>query len=130
MARRKATQYKRVRVETDDSATAGGVLGYLAVLIILPVFLLGLVYVKLNSDQVKMKRELTRMRHEFGLKSKELANLRVEVEMYRDGDHIGKHVITMGLDLDEPEYGRVIRMPAGIPVRPRPAPVDAMVADR
>jgi len=130
MARRKPKQYRRVRVDAIEPASGGNVLGFLAVLIIVPVFVLGLIYVKLNSDEVKLKRELSHMRRVFGLRSKELANLRVEAEMYRDGNHIGNHMKTMGLELGEPDHGQVIRMPAGTPLHRGVLRSDAVVAER
>jgi hypothetical protein len=130
MARRQQRQYKRVRVDAVEAKPGGGVVGYLATVVILPVFILGLLYVKLNSDEVKLKRRLTQVRREYGLRSKELANLRLEAEMYRDGNHVRRQVDHMGLALGEPDHGQVIRMPAGIPVRSGTVRPDAVVAGR
>lgn len=130
MASRKTTRYKRVRVDHLEKKGGASLLAYFAVLIIIPVFVMGLLYVKLTSDQVKMKRELSRVRREFGLRSKELANLRVEEEMYRNGKRILSQVKEMGLKLQAPGRGQVIRVRRGRPIPGVPVSADKIVAGR
>lgn len=110
LGRGKPVMYKRVRVDPLEAQGRVGVTGYVLVLIVLPAFLLGLAFVKLNSDQVKLKRRLTEMRRDFGLRSKELANLDLEVEMYRNGSRIFTQIQRLNLGLRMPEQGQVVRM--------------------
>lgn len=118
MGRSRPVMYKRVRVDPLQEKGRVGVTGYVIVLIIIPVFVLGLAFIKLNSEQVKLKRHLSEMRRDFGLRSKELANLELEVEMYRNGSRIFAQVQRLGLGLRMPERGQVMRMRGGA-VRPR-----------
>ena len=116
MVRNRPVLYRRVRVDPVAENARAGMASFVLVLIILPVFVLGLVFVKLNSDQVKLKRQLTEMRRDFGLRSKELANLELEVEMYRNGSRIFSQIQRLGLGLRMPERGQVIRVRNGAPV--------------
>ena len=111
--RSKPVMYKRVRVSPLEEKGGVGVTGYVIVLILLPAFLLGLAFVKLNSEQVKLRRQLTEMRRDFGLHSKEQANLELEVEMYRNGSRIFAQIERLGLGLRMPERGQVMRIRGG-----------------
>jgi hypothetical protein len=111
--------YKRVRVNPVEEKARVGMASYVLMLIIVPVFVLGLVFVKLNSDQVKLKRQLSEMRRDFGLRSKELANLDLEVEMYRNGSRIFSQIQRLGLGLRMPERGQVVRVRGGAEVPQR-----------
>jgi hypothetical protein len=127
--RSKPPMYKRVRVDPLEEKGRGGVAGYVIVLIVLPAFVLGLAFIKLNSEQVKLKRQLTEMRRDFGLRSKEQANLELEVEMYRNGSRIFAQIQRLGLGLRMPERGQVVRVRGGTaPQRGSQDRADAEVA--
>jgi hypothetical protein len=53
------------------------------------------------------------MRRDFGLRSKELLNLGLEVEMYRNGSRIFTQIERLGLGLRMPERGQVTRVRGG-----------------
>ena len=130
MVRTKPVMYKRVRVDEIQTRRGPGLMLYFALFVLLPAFLLGLCYVRLNSDQVKLRRQLTDMRRQFGLRSKEQANLELEVEMYRNGSRIMSQVRQLRLNLQVPELGQVTRVSNGSPTvagRPRS---DAVVVGR
>jgi hypothetical protein len=116
--RSKRVMYERVRVDPLEEKGRVGIAGYVIVLIVLPAFLLGLAFIKLNSEQVKFRRQLTEMRRDFGLHSKEQANLELEVEMYRNGSRIFTQIQRLGLGLRMPEQGQVMRVHGGV-ARPR-----------
>lgn len=122
--------YQRVRVESGAGRGGGGLLGFLLMAVLLPVFALGLLYVKLNSDQVRMSRRTSVLRREFGQGSKELTNLRVEVEMYSKGTRILSRARAMGLDLQPPRRGQVVRVRNGAPLQGPESPGERIVADR
>lgn len=105
--------WERVRVSSLEEKSRMGVTGGAAVLTILLALGLGLAYIRLNSEQVKLKRQVTDMRRDFGLHTKEIENLGLEVEMYRNGTRIFAQIQRLGLKLQMPEPGQVIRMGGG-----------------
>lgn len=129
MARNKTAVYQRVRVDVPRSR-GGTHWVCLVAVVVVPAFVLGLLFVRLNSDHAQMSRRITEMRRDFGLRSKELENLRVEVEMYRKGNRILSQARAMGLDLRPPERGQVIRVRNGVPVRGGSGHPEAVVATR
>ena len=130
MVRTRPAKYERVRVTNLNDKHGLGLLGYMALILILPTFLLVLAFVRLNSDQVKLKRQLSEMRRDFGLRSKEMANLGLEVEMFRNGSRIFAQVQRLGLGLQMPQRGQVIRVRGGVPA-PAPRPQrDDVLAER
>lgn len=108
--RTRPVMYKRVRVSPLEGKGRVGVNGAVAAVTILLAFALGLAFIKLNSEQVKHMRQLTEMRRDFGLRSKEKTNLELEVEMYRNGSRIFSQIQRLGLGLRMPEQGQVVRM--------------------
>lgn len=130
MVRAKPVMYRRVRVDEIESGRRPGVIGYVMLVVIVPVFLLGLAFVKLNSDQVKLRRQLTEMRRDYGLRSKEQANLELEVEMYRNSARIFSQVQRLGLGLQMPTLGQVTRIRSGAPVAARRAGEPLAVVER
>lgn len=130
MARTRPVMYKRVRVDEIAPGPRLGALGYVLLVVVLPVFLLGLAFVKLNSDQVTLRRRLTEMRRDFGLRSKEQANLQLEVEMYRNSARIFSQVQRLNLGLQMPAHGQVTRVRRGVPVAVSHPASPAEVAER
>ncbi len=134
MVRKRPAVYKRVRVEDLPESRGLGVVGHILLVVVLPAFLLGLGYVKLTSDQVALRRELTEMRRTYALRTKEQTNLELEVEMFRNGARIFSQVERLGLGLQMPARGQVIRVRDGASVSQArglsAAPPAVMVADR
>jgi len=110
---------RRTRLKADMEPHVGRASFWFMVLLVLAVVSgVALMYIRFNSEQVKMGRELRTLRREFALRSKELENLRVEVESYKSGSYIRTAVRSMQLGLREPDKGQVRRVRNGrlIPV--------------
>lgn len=129
-SRSRTVLYQRVRVDPMAERRRLSLMSYVAVVILVPVFLVVLAYVKLSSDQVKLKRHLSELRREFGLKGMERQNTELEAEMYRNGSRIFGQVQRLGLGLQMPQHGQVIRVRNGAPVPASRAAAEAVVAER
>jgi|GEM_PF-3200847 len=122
--------YRRVRVDPMAERRRLSLMSYVALVVLVPVFLVVLAYVKLSSDQVKLKRHLSELRHQFGLKGMERQNTELEVEMYRKGSRIFGQIQRLGLGLQMPQRGQVTRVRNGAPVPASGAAAEAIVAER
>lgn len=111
---RRATAKRRTRLRSDVRPATGRASFWFVVLLVLTVVSgVALMYIRFNSEQVKMGRKLRSLRREFALRAKELENLRIEVESYKNGAYIRTAVRTMQLGLREPGNGQVRRVRDG-----------------
>jgi hypothetical protein len=122
--------YQRVRVDPLAERRRLGMMGYVALFILVPVFAVVLAYVKMSSDQVKLRRHLSELRREFGQKGMAQQNLELEAEMYRNSTRIFAQVQRLGLGLQMPQRGQVIRVRNGAPVSGNGVRAEAVVAER
>ncbi len=106
----RVVRWERVRVSPLEAKSRSGLVRGMVALTVALAFGLVLVFVRLNSEQVKLKRQVTELRRGFGLRSKEIENLGLEVEMYRSGSRIFAQIQRLRLGLRMPEPGQVIRM--------------------
>jgi cell division protein FtsL len=115
MRQRRLAEKRRTRLRSDVRPPAGGRASFWFVVLLVLAVVSGvaLTYIRFNSEQVKMGRRLRALRREFALRSKELENLRIEVESYKNGAYIRAAVRNMQLGLREPDTGQVRRVRNG-----------------
>ena len=67
-------------------------------------------YVWLRSEQERLGRDIQGQRSKFAVRTKELVNLRMEMEGYKSGKYILTAVDRLGLELRAPLPGQVRRV--------------------
>jgi cell division protein FtsL len=122
--------YRRVRIDPLAERRRLGVMGYVTLVILVPVFAIVLTYVKMNSDQAKLKRQLSELRRVFGQNNMEHKNIELDVERFRSGTRIFAQNQRLGLGLQMPQHGQVTRVRNGVPVQGRGPQAEAIVAER
>ncbi len=94
--------------------------GIRATVLLIIVFLTtaALAYVWLRSGESELNRKAQNLRSEYREQVKELENLTMELERYRGGRYILTAVERLQLNLHQPVYGQVRRLPAHEPLNP------------
>lgn len=124
----KSVRMYQARVHMGDRRGGAFLLPLLALLLI--GCLSALTFVWLNSQQDHMGRQIRETRKQIALRSKELENLRVEVESYKRGRYIHRAVSQLGLELREPLPGQVHRVDEELKERSPEWLQDSMVAKK
>jgi hypothetical protein len=109
--------YRYETVEFQGSVTLHRGLWPLAVLVGIALAAL-LAYVGLRSATEVQQRQLSQLRKEYGISSKEAENLGIELESYKSGSYVLSAVNRLGLGLRPPYPGQVRR----VSLIPTPAP--------
>jgi len=99
--------YKRLTV---DAGNKGPGLPWRGLFVLGIIVVMALSYVWLRSSTEKTSKELQVQRREFAYKAKELENLRVKLEEYKNGNYIERAVEKYGLGLHRPFPGQVRRL--------------------
>ena len=122
--------YKRVRIDPLAERRRLGLMGYVTLVILVPVFAIVLAYVKMNGEQAKLKRQLSDLRRVFGQNNMEQKNIELDVERFRSGARIFAQNQRLGLGLQMPQHGQVTRVRNGAPVHGKGSQAEAIVAER
>lgn len=125
-ARQHDRRYRRYQCRVDTGAAPRGSLCYCAGVLVF-LMLVSLVFVWCRSEHARLDKQLQGLRREFGVKAKEVENIRMEVEAYRSGKYVLTAVeqLALGLRPANPQQVRRVEGGSSVDGRWREPPVVA-----